>query len=315
MGRSVVGHLIDEGHRVLALSRSESSSAVLAGLGAEPVAGDVLDRDSLLRGFAGVEWLFHIAGVNEMCVRDPSHMYQVNTQGSLNVLEAVRQLGVERMIHTSSAVTIGEPRGSVAVESMPHRGHYLSRYERSKTESERAVLEAAAETTVIVVNPASVQGPGRATGTGKIIIDLLAGKLPALIDTTLSLVDIDDTARGHLLAAEHGLSGKRYLLAGWYGSIHDALGVVHRVTGEAVDVRFLPIPVASAASRVVAGVARLTRRHPRVCPEMIRVMAHGPTYDGSRATRELGLHYTPVEDTLRRIIDWARSEGLLDDSG
>ncbi|MPZ51469.1 MAG: NAD-dependent epimerase/dehydratase family protein [Acidimicrobiia bacterium] len=315
VGSSLVRHLVEDGHRVRALARSEASARLLTGMGAEPVTGDVLDRDSVISGFSGAEWVFHVAGVNEMCSRDPAIMYRVNHEGTLNVLEAVRAVGAQRMIHTSSAVTIGEPRGSVAVETMPHRGSYLSNYERSKTESEQALLEARGDTEVVMVNPASVQGPGRATGTGKIIIDILSHKLGVLLDTILTLVDIDDTARGHLLAAENGRPGERYLLAGWYGSIHDALSIVESVTGETIDVRFLPIPLAAAGSAVMAGVDRVRGRKPRFCPEMIRVMAHGHTYDGSRATRELGLEYTPIAETLRNIIEWAHGEGLLDDTG
>jgi dihydroflavonol-4-reductase len=312
VGAAVVRHLAEAGHDVRALARTEAASEKVTALGAEPVSGDVLDPQSLVELVSDAEYVFHLAGVNEMCSSDLGHMDRVNIVGTSNIRDICAARGVRRLIHTSSAVAIGEKHGTVGSETSPHRGHYLSRYERSKHISERLVLEGGTGLEVVCVNPASVQGPGRATGTGKLILDVMRGKLPFLLDTTVSIVDIDDCARGHVLAADLGRPGDRYLLSGISISVGQALAVVARVSGITRKPRFLPGPVASVLGGGVELGAKALKRAPSMCREMVRVMRHGHQYDGSKATRELGLGYTPLDDTIVRTVDWFRAQGLLD---
>ncbi|MDH3517953.1 MAG: hypothetical protein OEM66_03415, partial [Acidimicrobiia bacterium] len=161
------------------------------------------------------------------------------------------------------------------------------------------------------VNPSSVQGPGRATGTGKLILDLVNGKLPFLVDTRISIVDITDCARGHVLAAEKGEAGRRYILNSFTIEMREAVAVLEGVLGRSLPVRYLPGWVAAGASAPVEWGARLVRRRPTVCREMVRTMRHGHSYDGSRAVRELGLDYTTAESLMTRLIGWFRQEGLV----
>jgi dihydroflavonol-4-reductase len=216
-------------------------------------------------------------------------------------------------VHTSSAATLGEAKGTVGREDSPHRGTYLSTYERSKHEGEIAAFAAArhAGVDLVSVNPSSVQGPPRSGGTGKILIAYLNGRLKAFLDTRLSLVDIQDCTAGHLLAAERGVPGERYVLNGVTLTSLEALEIVADLTGVHERPRILPAPVASAAAAAVEAAFRLRGRTPPVCREMVRTMLHGHRYDGSRATRELGLTYTPVRDTLARTVAWAVEAGLV----
>jgi dihydroflavonol-4-reductase len=311
VGAAVVRHLVEAGHEVQGLARSSEASVTVAALGAKPVSGDVLDPGSLARLTSGVDQVFHLAGVNEMCSLDPAHMDQVNIVGTANVRDACVSAGVNRLIHTSSAVTIGEEKGVIGSESSLHRGSYLSRYERSKHISEQVVLDGTSGLDVICLNPSSAQGPGRATGTGRLILDVMRGKLPFLVETTVSIIDIDDCARGHLLAADRGHPGQRYLLSGVSLPIREAIALLTRVSGLTIKPRFLPGSLVSAAAGGIELGARVVRRTPPVCREMVRVLRHGHQYDGTRAIRDLGLSYTPVEDTVARTIDWFRAQGLL----
>ena len=311
VGRALVRHLVGEGHQVSALARTPASAAELARLGATPFDGDVIDPPGLIPLVEGKDWVFHVAGINEMCSPDPDLMDLVNIQGTRNVLEACRSAEVGRMIHTSSAAAIGEAHGTIGSEASRHRGSYLSRYERSKHLSEQLVLDEAGDLDVVVVNPSSVQGPGRATGTGKLILDLLNGTLRFLVETTVSIVDIDDCARGHVLAAERGANGQRYILNGSSSSISRLVDLFNQVTGRSLAPRFLPGWVATASAPALELGARITNRRPPVCREMVRVLRAGHSYDGSRATRELGLGYTPLETTITRTVDWFRDQGLL----
>jgi dihydroflavonol-4-reductase len=309
VGSALVRELVARGTPPRALARTDTSAAKLEALGATPVLGDVLS--DLERSLEGAELVFHVAGVNEMCPSDPDHMYRVNVEGTRNVMRAARKVGVGRLVYTSSAATIGEAPGTVGTEDSPHRGWFLSHYERSKHLAERVAFEEAGDLDLVVVNPSSVQGPGRATGTGKLILDLLRGRLPALVETRLSVVDIDDCTRGHLLAAERGRKGERYLLNSFTLPIREAVALLEGAVGRSLGVRYLPGWVATTGAAALEAAFRLMRRKPPVCREMVRTLLHGHAYDGSKATRELGLEYTPPEVTIRRLVDWFRAEGLL----
>jgi dihydroflavonol-4-reductase len=313
IGRALVKRLLARGDRVVALARSDASAADLGALGADVVRGDLLDEAALAEGMRSSAVAYNVAGVNTLCPTDPAPLYRVNRDGARAAVRAAAATGVRRFVHTSSAATLGEPGGTVGSEDSPHRGYFLSDYERSKTEGEQAVMEEAARSglDVVCVNPSSVQGPGRTGGTGRILLALLDRRLPVFIDTRISVTDIADTVEGHLLAAEHGVTGRRYVLCGATLTTAEAFALLSRVSGRVVRPRIVPAPVASAAGAAVELAFRVARRHPPFCRAMVRTMLHGHAYDGSRAATELGLRYTPVEETLRATLEWARAEGLV----
>ena len=313
IGGALARRLAERGDEPVALARSDAAERKLAELGARVVRGDVLDEDALAGGMAGCELLYHVAGVNSMCPDDPAALFHVNVRGAEAAVRAAARAGVGRVVLTSSAASLGEPHGSVGREDTRHRGTYLSVYERSKHEGEIAAFAAArrAGIELVSVNPSSVQGPGRASGTGRILIAYLNGRLRAFVDTHISIVDIDDCVDAHLLAAERGQNGERYVISGAAISAREALDIVSDISGVRRDVKILPAPLARAAGAIVEGAFRARGKTPPVCREMVRTLLHGHRYDGSRATRELGLEYTPVADTFRRTIDWAIAEGLV----
>ncbi|MET1008991.1 MAG: NAD-dependent epimerase/dehydratase family protein, partial [Gaiellaceae bacterium] len=291
LGGAIIERLVAQGRTVKALTRSEDGAGKLRALGAEAVRGDVLDYGALRDAMRHSRVVYHAAGVNAFCLRDPSPLFEVNVRGSSNAVQAAADAGVRRLVYTSSAATLGEARGSHGRESSPHRGWFLSHYERSKFEAERAVLAAAHARglEVVVVNPASVQGPGRATGTARLLLDYLNGKLKYVVDATISLVDIADCIEGHLLAESRGEPGERYVLSGATLTVRDGMQLLERLTGVDESVRSLPPALAFAAAAAAETGARLRRRNPRVCRELVRTALYGHAYDGSRATRELGL--------------------------
>lgn len=315
VGSAVLRHLVAGGASVRAVVRSDGAAELVRGLGASPVRADVLDAPSLVPAFRGVEVVYHVAGLNRMCARHPDELMRVNVDGSRNALRAARAAGAGRFVYTSSAVTVGEAAGTVGSELSAHRGHYLSHYERSKHVAERVVLAEASGLEVVVVNPSSVQGPGRAGGTGRLILDLINGRLPVLVDTRLSVVDIDDCARGHLLAAASGRPGERYLLNSFTLRVGEAVELVESVIGRSLPVRYVPGWVAATGGALVEAVFRAAGRTPPICREMVRTLRHGHAYDGSRATRELGLEYTSAEETLTRLVRWAERSGLVATAG
>ncbi len=313
IGRALVEKLQQRGDQVVALARSEAAAHTLAANQVEVSRGEAYDERALAEGMRGCSVAFHLAGVNALCVADPERMRRVNVDGAVAAVRAAKDAGVPRLVHTSSAATIGEPGGTIANEWTAHRGWYLSTYERTKTEGERAALAAARalDQDIVCVNPSSVQGPGRASGTGRFLLAFLDGRLKVFVNTHVSLVDIADCVEGHLRAAERGVAGERYLLSGIRLTIVEALTLAAEVAGVQRRPRLVPRFLATAGGAVAETGFRLLGRQPPVCREMVRTLLHGHRYDGSRAERELGLSYSPPRETLLRTVEWARSEGLL----
>ena len=313
IGTALVTRLLARDEGVVALARSDASAATLEGRGIAVVRGEADDEEALVHGMDGCSVAFNVAGVNSLCVEDPREMERVNVGGAVAAVRAAARAGVTRLVHTSSAATLGEAPGTIGDERTPHRGWYLSTYERTKTEGERGALAAARELgqDLVCVNPSSVQGPGRAGGTARFLLAFLDGRLKVFVRTNVSLIDIDDCVGGHLLAAEHGAAGERYVLSGFALPIRDALALAGEVAGVQRRPRLLPRPVATGAAAIVERAFTLAGRKPPVCREMVRTLLHGHRYDGSRAERELGLRYTDPRETLRKTVEWARAEGLL----
>jgi dihydroflavonol-4-reductase len=313
VGGAILEALVAQGRPVRALARSAKSADDLRTRGAAPVMGDVLDVSSLARAMDGCAVVYHAAGVNSFCLADPRPMERVNVDGSANVIAAAASSGVGRVIYTSSAAAIGEAPGTTGTESSAHRGWFLSQYERTKYLAEIRVLEEASarNVSVVCVSPSSVQGPGRLHGTARLLLRYLNGSLKFLVDTRMSFLDIADCSAGHLLAESRGSAGERYILNGATFTTRELIDLVSKSTGIRHRVRWLPGWSVMAAAGVVEAAAKTVRRDPPLCRELIRTLLNGHTYDGSRAERELGLHYTPVEETIRRTLRWYAEHGYL----
>lgn len=313
VGGAVVDHLVESGANVRALVRSAESEEALADRGAIPIRGAVEDRTSMVEGMSGCSTVFHVAGVNAMCPSDPGPMYRTNVDGVRTVVDAASEAGVDRIVLTSSAATIGEPAGTIATEATPHGPGFLSHYARSKYLEEQVFFEEAARVGIeaVAVNPSSVQGPGRAGGSTFLLRLALNAKRVVVVDTTLSIVDIDDCASGHLLAAEHGADGARYLISGASVTVGDAIAALAEITGRPINPMMLPRWAAVAAYPVVAVVGLFGGERP-ICAEMLRTLLHGHRFDVTRSVEDLGMVYTPIGETLSRTVEWLASEGFIE---
>jgi dihydroflavonol-4-reductase len=313
VGRAILERLLGAGRSVRALTRSDAGAATLRAAGADVAIGDILDAAAIRRAAEGCGVVYHVAGANAFCLPDPASLYRTNVDGTVSVVGAAADAGVRRIVYTSSAATIGEEAGTIGSETSVHRGSFLSHYEESKWQAEQAAFRVAAERGVdlVSVNPASVQGPGRTRGTAKLLIGYLNGTLRALIDSQMSVVDIADCAEAHLLAEEWAMPGERYVISGATLTVREAVELMGRVAGITRSPRVLPPRMAMAMATTIGSAGRLARRRAPFCREMMRTLLHGHAYDGSRATRELGLVYTPLEDTLRRTLAWYQREGIV----
>ena len=314
IGGRLVERLVADGHDVLALARSDTSMHAVASIGATPIRGDLSDVDVLCDQMDGCEVAFHVAGVNEMCSLDELEMFRSNVTGTRNVVAAAAAASLQRVVYTSSAVVLGEATGTVGSERSIHRGKYLSAYERSKHEAELVAFTAAGHhgIDVVAVNPSSVQGPGRVEGSARLFLYALRSERPWLFDTSVSVVDIDDCVEAHILAARRGLPGARYVVSGATIRIRDAVALLAEVAGVDSQPRMLSRNVVRGIGIPLSYGLRFIPTKVRVCPELLRTLLHGHTYDGSRASRELGLRYTPIDRTISKSVAWYRAEGLLD---
>lgn len=313
VGGALLRRMTDAGREVRALARSSEAAGIVEARGGLPIRADLFDEEALLVGMRGSETVFHVAGVNAMCVRDREAMFRTNIGGSEAVIRAAARAGVARVVYTSSAATIGEPQGDVGTERTPHRGTFLSAYERSKFMAEERVFALGADlgVDVVSVNPSSVQGPGRMEGSARLLIGLVDGRLPVVVETFLSIVDVDDCTQGHVAAEERGQPGERYLLNGASLTTGRAVELVRSVAGRPRHVVRVPRTGVAAAGAAAGWVARSTRRDLPFCSELARTLLHGHRYDGSRATRELRISYHAIEETVARTLGWYAEQGLI----
>lgn len=288
-------------------------SSQIRELDVERVTGDLRDAASLDRAVVGCGLIFHVAADYRLWAKDPRELYESNVEGTRNLLQAAQRAGVERVVYTSTVGCIGIPKNGLGDETVPVRLEEMSgAYKRSKFLAERVALDSAASGfPVVVVNPTAPIGDHdvKPTPTGKIVVDFLKGALPAFIDTGLNLVDVRDTAEAHLLAAERGRPGERYIVGSENLTLAGILQKLARLTGrEAPRVR-LPYAVAYAAGVVTTGWARFTGRPPLAPLDAVRMAKKKMFVSIEKARRELGFTPGAVDVALGRAVEWFQANG------
>lgn len=314
VGAHVVRALLDEGESVRCLVRSASRRDNLAELDVELVEGDLRDRSSLERAVSGCRRVFHCAADYRLFARVPGELYASNVDGTRNVLEAAGEAGVERVVYTSSVGALGlQSDGTAADESTPVSvDRMIGHYKRSKFLAERAAEEVAAKgVPVVIVNPSTPVGELdiKPTPTGQMIVDFLNRRIPAYVDTGLNLVDVRDVARGHLLAAERGRIGEKYILGHRNLSLREILELLSALTGLPAPRLRLPHLLPLVAAAIDTGAARMLGRDPRIALEGVRMSRYRMFFSSAKAIAELGLPQSPVETALERAADWFRAHG------
>ena len=318
IGSHIVRALLDRGRRVRCLVRPNSVRTNLDGLSIEIVEGDLTDAASLRELVHGGKTLYHCAADYRLWARDPREIFRSNVEGTRNILELADEAGVERIVYTSSVAAIGlMADGSPADEQTRMREKDLiGPYKRSKYDAEGVARELAYRgAPVVIVNPSTPVGERdlKPTPTGRIILDFLNRKMPAYVDTGMNLIDVRDVAAGHLLAAERGRSGERYILGNRNVSLKELFDILADITGIPAPRLKVPHWVPMAYAAVGTAVAKLTRRAPRVPLDSVRMSRHTMYYDASKAVRELGLPQTPIEEALARAVAWFRENGYVKD--
>jgi len=316
IGASIVRELLKDGIAVRALVRPGANLHNLAGLPVELLQGDLLDRTSLENGCAGCNWVFHAAADYRLWARTPQEMYRANVDGTRNLLEAALTSGAERVVYTSSVGTLGNPGdGTPGNEQTPvSLSDMVGDYKKSKFLAEREAEKFVDRgLPLVIVNPSTPVGPQdiKPTPTGKIIVDFVNGKLPAYLDTGLNLIAVEDCARGHILAAQKGQLGAKYILGNRNLTLHDIFVMLERITGRPAPRVRLPYWPLLLAAYANAGIARITGHEPLIPLAGVQMARTFMYFDASRAVHELRLPQTPVETALERAVDWFVANGYL----
>lgn len=305
LGWHVARLLVERGYPVRALVRAASR---VDGIEVERVTGDLRDPASIERATAGCGLVFHVAADYRLWAKDPKELYQSNVEGTRHVLEAARRAGVERVVYTSTVGCIGIPYCGLGDETTKvSLDDMAGDYKRSKFLAEQAVLEAAAAgLPVVIVNPTAPIGDHdvKPTPTGQIVLDFLNGDMPAFIDTGLNVVDVRDTALGHLLACEKGRPGERYILGSENLTLAQILATLARLTHRRAPRVRLPYAVAYGAGAVSTAWAGITGNPPRVPMEAVRMARKKMWVSHEKAHRELGFAPGPAETALWRAVEW-----------
>jgi len=316
IGSSVVRTLLDRNVDVRALCRPGSNRRNLDGLDVEIVEGDLRDGSSLRRGVEGCELVFHVGALYSFWVRPKRLIYDVNVEGTKAVFDAAKAAGVERVVYTSSVAALGlRDDGAPADETTPtDLSQVVGDYKRSKYLAEQVALEYAREMPIVIVNPSYPVGPRdlKPTPTGQTILDFLNRKMPAYIDTGMNVVDVEDVALGHWLAAEKGQVGERYILGGENVTMKRMLELLAEITALPAPAMRVPYRPILALSYLNAAFCKLVPgTTPRMTPETIRMSSHLMYFDPSKAVRELGFPQTPARDALAKAVAWFRENGYV----
>jgi dihydroflavonol-4-reductase len=316
VGSHVARLLAERGDRVRVLVRPTSRLKALEGVRVEPVDGDLRDAASLTRAMDGVNRVFHVAADYRLWTRHPEEIYESNVGGTKRLLEAAYKAGVERFVYTSTVATIAVPRhGALPDESTAASiDEMIGHYKRSKFQAEQVAIEAArAGGPVVIVNPTAPVGPGdwKPTPTGKIILDFLTGKMPAYVDTGLNVAPVEDVAAGHLLAAEKGRFGERYILGGRNMTLKESLDALAPVAGRPAPRVRLPHAVALAAGYADEFISRIAGREPKIPVEGVKMSRHRMFVETGKAERELGYVHSSVESALERAVRWYEQNGYI----
>jgi len=316
VGAAVARALGAAGWQVRVLARPGSDRENLRTLAVQIAEGDLADAGSLERALQGCDGLFHVAADYRLGARDPGPLYRTNVDGTRNILNAARSVGVSRIVYTSSVATVGIPAdGTPGDERTPVAlSNMIGHYKRSKFLAEEVAREAAgAGLSVVIVNPSTPVGPGdiKPTPTGQLVLDAGGGRMPAYVDTGLNIVHVDDVATGHLLAFERGKSGERYILGGEDMTLRTILAVIAGLTGRKAPTIRLPYGVVLPMAYVAEAVAKISGRSGRLTLEGVRMSRKRMYFSSDKAVRDLGYHWRPPTQAFADALHWFRERGLL----
>ncbi|MEJ2169780.1 MAG: NAD-dependent epimerase/dehydratase family protein [Desulfobacterales bacterium] len=316
IGGRIVHALIQRGEAVRILTRAGSDLKGISGLSYELVTGDILERNLLEKAVRGCRRIYHTAALYKLWLRNRGLIHKINIEGTRNVIRAGMAANVERIVYTSSVATIGLPAKGLGTEDTPVCFQdMIGEYKKSKFLAEQAVKDYIQKgAPVVIVNPTFPVGEGdiKPTPSGQVILDFLKKRMPAYLDTGMNVVDVDDVAAGHLLAADKGRIGRRYILGNENLTFQQLLQILADLTGLPAPSLKLPYYPILGLAHLDAALAKLVPgREPRIPPDGVRMARKKMFVDPSRAVKELNLPRTSPRIALEKAVNWFRRNGYV----
>ena len=305
VGHAVASALAQRGDEVRALVRDPARAAAVLPAGVEAVRGDVTDPSSVTAAATGCEVVFNAMGLPEQWVSDESVFDRVNAEGTRAVAEAAHAAGARRLVHTSTQDVFHAETGARFDEAQVADYPKGTAYERSKQRAEELALEARDGLEVVIVNPSGVYGPGPSASVSfdkDMFAPLVRSRLPALPPGGLGLVFTEGLAAGHLLVADSGRDGERYILCDTHVTIRELAQTVVRVAGRGRVPPTLPVPLARGLAVASEALSRVIRRPPLVSRGQVHFFSWNAHPLSDKAQRELGWQPTPLEEGIRRTL-------------
>ena len=316
LGSAIARALAARGERLRGTIRATSPVANLVDFPGELVVADLRDPGAAARAMSGISTLYHVAADYRLWAPDPEEIVRNNLAMTGAVMTAARNAGVKRIVYTSSVATLlPDPAGPADETRAASPGEAVGAYKRSKVDAERLVEAMIAEDGLpaVITNPSTPIGPRdvRPTPTGRILVEAANGRMPAFVDGGLNLVHVDDVAQGHILAAERGRVGERYILGGQDVTIKEMLAVIARISGRRAPTLRLPVAPLFPLALANEQWARLTGREPFLTLDSLRMSRHAMYYSSAKAERELGYAARPFDQAIGDAIAWFRHQGMV----
>lgn len=315
IGSAIARQLLTDGEAVRVLIRKTSDTRNIDQLDVEKVYGDIRDATSMKKALKGCDTLYLTAAYFAHWAPDPNLLYEVNVGGTKASLQAAFESGVDKVVYTSTNNAIAAS-GSVPANEERAFNYWKSgdHYSMSKYIAENeARIFVTRGLPLVIVNPTLVIGTHdiKPTPSGQMILDVINRNMPGYIDGGINIIDVEDVARGHILAAKKGRIGERYLFGNRNITVHDYLNLIARIAGVKPPTARIPFPVALILGHFFEVGARVTQRAPVVTASEVRIARMTEWYDCSKAINELGLPQTSIDVTIRKAIDWFRENGYL----
>ena len=315
IGSNLAEALLEEGCHVRVLRRDTSDLRALGSLEVEHIFGDVRERDSLRRAMKGCDTVFHTAAIVSHWRRERPLMFEVNVGGTRNVVETCLELGIARLIHTSSTAAVGFPEnGSPADETIRFNWEpYDVGYRQSKFDAEKEIhrgvelgLDAVMVNPTVVIGPRDVHFHG-----GQLIRDIYRKKIFYYVRGGMSIAYVGDVVRGHILAARKGRSGERYILSGQNLSHREIISTIAEVVGGFKPMFRMPSAAVKSVTFLAESAAGLLNRKPWVTRELLAGSDLNYQFSCRKAETELGYSFTPLREAVQITFDWYKKHGLL----
>ena len=312
IGSNLARYLLADGHQVNAIVRNEQDTKEFNFPNLQLFKGDLHDKRTLREGMEGCTRVFHLAAFAKPWAKDSNIFYKINVEGSVNVFESAKESGVERVVFTSSAATMSPSNGKTpSNETTPRVIPFFNEYESTKSEAELIAIDFSAKgLPVVIVNPSRVYGPGPINASNsitKMIRGYCNGRwriIPGDGKKIGNYVFIDDVVNGHILAAEKGRPGERYLLGGENLSFDDFFSTLEKVSGLHRKMVDLPLFVMQAAAKVMEWQNPITGIPPAITAPWVKKYLHDWCLSSAKAERELGYKITSFEEGVGKTLNW-----------